>query len=100
MKNHAELFSTLYHSMAGPLPAGPQAIYPREIQSLSAPRGFFWEPSCAVVVLTALLLMTIMPVARAQPNAELNARDRIVTTVIGQGARAPRLKQAKAQLAQ
>jgi hypothetical protein len=78
MKNHAELSFMLYHSMAG------------------QPRI---SPSCAVFVLAALLQMTIMPVARAQPNAELNARERIVATVLGPRARASRLNQAKAQLA-
>src|ERR1051326_579107 len=53
-----------------------------------------------VFILTALLRMTIMPVAHAQTMAELNARDRIVISVLGQGVRAHRLNQARAQLAE
>src|SRR6516225_9011121 len=57
-------------------------------------------PSCAVLVLAMLLQMTIMPLARAQTNADLNARDRIVTAVLGKGARGRRLDQARTQLAE
>lgn len=55
---------------------------------------------CAVFVLAALPQLTIMPVAHAQTNAELNARDRIVASILGHEVRAHRLNQAKAQLAE
>src|SRR5215471_8446725 len=108
MKKHAELSFTLHHPMAGPQPAGPPASDPSAIQGLNAPPRFFWEhalgppfiaiprrdqlrinPCCAVFVLAALLQTTIVSVGRAQTNVELNARDRIVTAVLGKGARTP-----------
>jgi hypothetical protein len=87
MEDHAELCRPI----AGPLLPGLEAIYPPQIKGLSTPRVF---------LLAALLQMTTVPVARAQTSAELNARDRIVISVLGDGVRGHRLNQAEAQLAQ
>jgi hypothetical protein len=53
-----------------------------------------------VVFTLAALLTPITPVARAQTDAELDAQNRIVTMVLGQGARARQLKEARAQFAE
>ncbi len=55
--------------------------------------------SCIVFIFAALTTM-IMPVVRAQTNAEPSTRDRIVTTVLGQRASNRQLNQARAQVAQ
>jgi Phosphoglycerate kinase len=53
-----------------------------------------------VVFTLAALLTPITPVARAQTDAELDAQNRIVTMVLGHGARARQLKEARAQIAE
>jgi hypothetical protein len=52
-----------------------------------------------LIFISATLPSTIVPVALAQTGAELDARNRIVTTVLGQGARPRQLNEASARLA-
>jgi hypothetical protein len=64
-------------------------------------RCYYGSESVNFVVFTlAALLTPITPVARAQTDAELDAQNRIVTMVLGPGARARQLKEARAQFAE